>query len=169
MHTMLCLACMSGVYILQRPRQVPVRQHQDLSDVYKVHAALSLCQHQNLSDIYKVHAALSLCQVSAFCSVLDKDLSDRTKTSEVDITPLLMQSYSTLMGQELERRLKQVGGLMDGCECMCCIGGTLTKLFHTDGPRVGPSRRLMHASPCLCVGQYEARPCFLLEIFAFDV
>jgi len=90
MHTMLCLACMSGVYILQRPRQVPVRQHQDLSDVYKVHAALSLCQHQNLSDIYKVHAALSLCQVSAFCSVLDKDLSDRTKTSEVDITPLLI-------------------------------------------------------------------------------
>lgn len=47
-------------------------------------------------------------QVAAFCSVLDKDLSDRTKTSEVDISPLLIQSYSTLINQELERRLKQV-------------------------------------------------------------
>ncbi len=47
-------------------------------------------------------------QVAAFCTVLDKDLSDRTKTSEVDISPLLIQSYSTLINQELERRLKQV-------------------------------------------------------------
>jgi hypothetical protein len=47
-------------------------------------------------------------QVSAFVTVLDKDLSDRVRTSEIDIEPLLTSSYSSLFAQEAERRLKSV-------------------------------------------------------------
>ncbi|GAX81728.1 hypothetical protein CEUSTIGMA_g9156.t1 [Chlamydomonas eustigma] len=47
-------------------------------------------------------------QVAALCSILDKDLTDRTKTTEVDMDPLVSASYSSLFSQEVERRLKQV-------------------------------------------------------------
>lgn len=41
------------------------------------------------------------------CSILDKDLSDRVRTSEVDITPLLTASYASLLQQELGRKLRR--------------------------------------------------------------
>ena len=47
-------------------------------------------------------------QVAAFVTVLDKDLTDRKKTAEVDIGPLLTSSYSELSAAELGRRLKHV-------------------------------------------------------------
>lgn len=47
-------------------------------------------------------------QVAALCSILDKELSDRTKTTEVDVDPLLTSSYSSLFKHEVERRVKQV-------------------------------------------------------------
>lgn len=63
-------------------------------------------------------------QVSAFASILDKDLGDRTKTSEVDLEPLLggagagaggapgaggsgAGSYGALLHSELERKLRR--------------------------------------------------------------
>lgn len=48
-------------------------------------------------------------QVAGLCQILDKDLTDRTKTSEVDVEPLLDTSYTSLFVSEAERRLKQVG------------------------------------------------------------
>ncbi|KAK9824409.1 hypothetical protein WJX72_010079 [[Myrmecia] bisecta] len=47
-------------------------------------------------------------QVAAFVAILDKDLRDRKKTAEVDIAPLLSESYGSLITQEAERRLKSV-------------------------------------------------------------
>lgn len=47
-----------------------------------------------------------LAQVAAFATVLDKDLTDRKKTSEVDIAPLLTDSYAAMVTAELKRRLK---------------------------------------------------------------
>lgn len=41
------------------------------------------------------------------CSVLDKDLSDRVRTSELDIQPLLPASYASLMAQELGGKLRK--------------------------------------------------------------
>lgn len=41
------------------------------------------------------------------CSVLDKDLSDRIRTSELDIQPMLPTSYSSLMAQELGKKLRK--------------------------------------------------------------
>jgi hypothetical protein len=41
------------------------------------------------------------------CSILDKDLSDRVRTSEVDVTPLLTASYASLLQQELGRKLRK--------------------------------------------------------------
>jgi U3 small nucleolar RNA-associated protein 19 len=45
-------------------------------------------------------------QVSTLLQVLDKDLSDRAHTSEVDLDPLLAASYSSLIASEAGRRLK---------------------------------------------------------------
>jgi U3 small nucleolar RNA-associated protein 19 len=41
------------------------------------------------------------------CAVLDKDLSDRVRTSEVDVGPLLTASYASLLQQELGRKLRK--------------------------------------------------------------
>jgi len=58
------------------------------------------------------------------CAVLDKDLTDRIRTSEVDVTPLLTASYASLLQQELSKKLRrgvpvafysrQPAGLFDG-------------------------------------------------------
>lgn len=40
--------------------------------------------------------------------ILDKDLTDRKKTSELDIGPYVGGSYNQLASTELERRIKQV-------------------------------------------------------------
>lgn len=48
-------------------------------------------------------------QVSTLSSVLDRNLADKLKTSEVDIGPLLTTSYASLFEQEVTRRIKQVG------------------------------------------------------------
>lgn len=47
-------------------------------------------------------------QVAAYCSILDKDLRDRKKTSEVDISELLAASYASMFAAETGRRLKAV-------------------------------------------------------------
>jgi U3 small nucleolar RNA-associated protein 19 len=45
-------------------------------------------------------------QVATLTAVLDKDLSDRAHTSEVDLDPLLATSYASLIASEAGRRLK---------------------------------------------------------------
>lgn len=40
--------------------------------------------------------------------VLDKDLSDRRRTAELDLAPLLGGSYASLASAELGRRAKRV-------------------------------------------------------------
>lgn len=51
---------------------------------------------------------LCIVQVAAFAALLDKDLTDRKRTAEVDIAPLLTGSYTSLVSTELARRLKRV-------------------------------------------------------------
>ena len=46
-------------------------------------------------------------QVAALAGVLDKDLTNRKATSEVDVGPLLTASYASMIEGELKRRLKQ--------------------------------------------------------------
>ncbi len=50
----------------------------------------------------------SCLQVAAYCSVLDKDLRDRKKTSEVDVGEALGAGYASMIVSEVSRRLKQV-------------------------------------------------------------
>ena len=40
--------------------------------------------------------------------ILDKDLTDRKKTSELDIAPYIGGSYHQLAASELDRRIKRV-------------------------------------------------------------
>lgn len=47
-------------------------------------------------------------QVSALATILEKDLTQRSKTSEFDIEPLLKASYTSMIGEELDRKLKKV-------------------------------------------------------------
>jgi U3 small nucleolar RNA-associated protein 19 len=47
-------------------------------------------------------------QVVSFVGMLDRDMTDRRKTSEVDVAPFFGASYASLAGQELGRRLKRV-------------------------------------------------------------
>lgn len=46
--------------------------------------------------------------VSSYCSILDKDLSDRRRTAEIDVGDVLTASYASLFTREVERRLKEV-------------------------------------------------------------
>ena len=46
--------------------------------------------------------------MSTYCSILDKNLGDRLRTSEVDVSDLLAGSYASLFKAEAERRLKAV-------------------------------------------------------------
>lgn len=56
--------------------------------------------------IIKRHAALQVAVLAKQC--LDKDLTDRKKTAEVDLSPLVGGSYQGLANFELQRRVKQV-------------------------------------------------------------
>jgi hypothetical protein len=47
-------------------------------------------------------------QVAAAVAMLDRDLSDRKRTAEVDMAPLRGGSYASLVTAELARRLKRV-------------------------------------------------------------
>ena len=47
-------------------------------------------------------------QVAAMVPVLDRDLRDKRKTTEVDITPLASSSYRSILAAMLEKRLKHV-------------------------------------------------------------
>lgn len=46
--------------------------------------------------------------MAAYCSLLDKDLRDKRKTAEADISELLAASYASMFGAEAGRRLKAV-------------------------------------------------------------
>eukprot|EP00803_Ostreobium_quekettii_P011112 evm.model.scf_1023.3 EVM.evm.TU.scf_1023.3 scf_1023:12077-20588(-) len=46
-------------------------------------------------------------QVAAFVSVLDKDMTDKLKTSEVDLEPLLLGSYASLIGEHTGKKLRR--------------------------------------------------------------
>lgn len=47
-------------------------------------------------------------QVALAMELLDKDLTDKKKCSEVDILPLLGASYSGMLAHDVSRRLKKV-------------------------------------------------------------
>lgn len=92
-------------------------------------------------------------QVSALCAVLDKDLSERHRTTEVDIDALLATSYTSLFKQEVERRLKQVG--MKRVWVVVLV----------DSPRDVPLGRVRPTSPILARGSTSTlrvceSPCF---------
>ena len=47
-------------------------------------------------------------QVAALVPLLDKDLADRRRTSEVDVSALVAGSYGSLIGRLCKQRLKHV-------------------------------------------------------------
>lgn len=79
-------------------------------------------------------------QVAAFAAaLLDKDLSDRRKTAEVDIAPLRAGSYASMASTELGRRLKRVPTAF--------YGRKLERLFEPDGCAADFAGWSLEASP----------------------
>ena len=46
-------------------------------------------------------------QVASYVSNLDKDLTDRRKTSEFDMQGLLLETYASMVAADLGKRLKK--------------------------------------------------------------
>lgn len=80
-----------------------------------VAAAVRVCKHAQdtpppltFSRVARCPLPLPAAQVAAYCSLLDKDLRDKRKTAEADISDLLAASYASMFGAEAGRRLKAV-------------------------------------------------------------
>ena len=83
------------------------KEGEDVFDIKMQDPALSRAVESSLWEL--VALKNHYCpQVSALCSILDKDLSNRRLTNEVDMDPVLGASYSSLLKQEAERRMKHV-------------------------------------------------------------
>ncbi len=46
--------------------------------------------------------------VSSYCAILEKDLTDRRRTAEIDVGDVLSASYTSMFTREVEKRLKSV-------------------------------------------------------------
>lgn len=85
----------------------PVWRGEDVYVAREVDPAKSRALESSLWELTALrrHADPS---VANYCAVLDKDVSDRRKTAEVDVSEALGASYTALFTREVERRLKQV-------------------------------------------------------------
>ena len=79
----------------------------DVYDAHQTDPAISRAIESSLWEITALrrHAHPS---VAAACGALDKDLSDKRKTAEVDVTELLDGSYAAMFRKEAGRRMKAV-------------------------------------------------------------
>ncbi|PSC69895.1 nucleolar complex 4-like protein [Micractinium conductrix] len=85
----------------------PVWQGQDVFDYSEPDPANSRALESSLWELEALRQHANP-QVAAYCTVLDKDLRDRKKTSELDVSDLLASSYASLFAVEAGRRLKAV-------------------------------------------------------------
>lgn len=46
-------------------------------------------------------------QVASFVQQLDRDLTDRKATAEIDMAPLLAEGYGTRLAEELDKKLRK--------------------------------------------------------------
>ena len=56
-------------------------------------------------SVFRNHADAA---VSAYCAMLDKDMTNKVKTAEIDISEVLVTSYASLFDREIRRKLKSV-------------------------------------------------------------
>ncbi|PRW44488.1 nucleolar complex 4-like protein [Chlorella sorokiniana] len=90
----------------QRPLG-PAWQGEDVYDYAEPDPAASRALESSLWELEALRCHHNP-QVAAYCAVLDKDLRDRKKTSEVDVSEAMAAGYASMFGSEVSRRLKQV-------------------------------------------------------------
>jgi U3 small nucleolar RNA-associated protein 19 len=85
----------------------PVWHGEDVFDALEADPAKTRALESSLWEItaLKNHADPS---VSRYCSILEKDLSDRKRTAEIDVGDVLTASYTSMFTREVEKRLKSV-------------------------------------------------------------
>ncbi len=85
----------------------PVWRGEDVFDVTEPDPAKSRALESSLWELtaLKNHADPS---VVSYCGILEKDLSDRKRTAEIDVGDVLSASYTSMFTREVERRLKSV-------------------------------------------------------------
>lgn len=86
-------------------KEGPVWQGDDVYDINEKDPSKSRALESSLWEITALrnHADPS---VSSYCQILEKDLTDRRRTAEIDIEEILRLSYSSLFMKEIKRRLK---------------------------------------------------------------
>lgn len=103
----------SCVQILHRPQKphAPseggVWEGVDAYDEHEPNPADSKALESSLWElsVFRNHADPAVVQ---YCSVLDKDITNKIKHSEIDITEVLTLSYASLFDREIKKRLKSV-------------------------------------------------------------
>ena len=108
----------SCVQILHRPRpdgatadslksKGEVWQGIDVYDENETDPAQSRALESSLWEIsvFKKHADAAVAQ---YCTVLDKDLTNKLKSAEIDISEVLSASYASIFDREINKRLKSV-------------------------------------------------------------
>jgi U3 small nucleolar RNA-associated protein 19 len=108
----------SCVQILHRPRpdgatveslksKGEVWQGIDVYDENETDPAQSRALESTLWElsVFKNHADASVAQ---YCTVLDKDLTNKLKSAEIDISEVLSASYASMFDREINKRLKNV-------------------------------------------------------------
>lgn len=104
-------ACMQIIHRIpnnnKNKSSASVWQGEDVYDEDEEDPAESRALESSLWEVtaFRNHADPS---VSQYVSVLDRDISDRKKTSEINISEVLTASYASIFDKEINRRLKAV-------------------------------------------------------------
>lgn len=91
----------------KKSESLPVWKGEDVYDMDEPDPANSRALESSLWELtlFRNHADPT---VAKYCSILDKDMTDRRKSTEVDIEEVLSASYSFMIDKEIKRRLKAV-------------------------------------------------------------
>ena len=91
----------------KQAERLPVWRGEDVYDMDEPDPAKSRALESSLWElsVFRNHADPT---VSKYCSILDKDMTDRRKSTEVNIEEVLSASYSFMFDKEVKKRLKTV-------------------------------------------------------------
>jgi U3 small nucleolar RNA-associated protein 19 len=93
--------------VKKKAESLPVWRGEDVYDMDEPDPANSRALESSLWElsVFRNHADPT---VAKYCSILDKDMTDRRKSTEVNIEEVLSASYSFMFDKEIKKRLKAV-------------------------------------------------------------
>eukprot|EP00890_Picochlorum_soloecismus_P005163 jgi/Picsp_1/5648/NSC_03007-R1_protein len=97
----------SAVDVKKKAESLPVWRGEDVYDMDEPDPANSRALESSLWElsVFRNHADPT---VAKYCLILDKDMTDRRKSTEVNVEEVLSASYSFMFDKEIKRRLKTI-------------------------------------------------------------